>query len=130
MLLTQILVEYSYVLELDVEIPSSTEGTHGRLLPVALPADHADLRAIRTIRECTGYAKDRDVNCRSPKVLAYLVFRFRRSARRFYHLIFPRPVDPKLKAARFRLSRFMDGHFSMDNCETTLSGFDRELCCI
>jgi hypothetical protein len=38
-----------------------------------------------------------------------------------------RQVDPKLKAARFGLARFLDGHFSMDDCEITLSmGFDWE----
>ena len=48
--------------------------------------------------------------------------------RRFYHLILLRQVDPKLKAARFGLARFVDGHFSMDNCEITLSmDFDWEL---
>jgi hypothetical protein len=41
--------------------------------------------------------------------------------RRFYHLILLRQVDPKLKAARFGLARFLDRHFSMDNCEITLS---------
>jgi hypothetical protein len=60
--LTQILVESSWVLELDVEVPASTEGTHRGLLPVALPANHADLRTIGTIWECTGYAKERIVN--------------------------------------------------------------------
>jgi hypothetical protein len=62
MVLTQILVEFSWVLELDVEVPASTEGTHGRLLPVALPADHADLGAIGAIGECAGYTKERRVN--------------------------------------------------------------------
>ena len=61
-MLTQILVEFPWVLELDVEVPASTEGTHGRLLPVALPADDADLGTIRTIRECTRNAKERGIN--------------------------------------------------------------------
>jgi hypothetical protein len=60
--LTQILVEFPWVLELDVEVPTSTEGTHGGLLPVALPADHADLGTIGTIGERTGYAKHGEVN--------------------------------------------------------------------
>jgi hypothetical protein len=60
--LTQILVEFPWVLELDVEVPASTEGTHGGLLPVALPAYHANLGTIGTIRECTRYAKERGVN--------------------------------------------------------------------
>jgi len=71
--LTQVLEEFSRVLELDVEVPASTEGTHGRLLSVTLPADHADLRTIRTIRERTGYAKGRGVNpsssSKTPRVL-------------------------------------------------------------
>jgi hypothetical protein len=77
--LTQILVEFSWVLELDVEVPASTEGTHGGLLPVALPADHADLRTIGTIRECTGYAKERGVNpivaspSKTPRLLTFQV---------------------------------------------------------
>ena len=60
--LTQILVESSWVLELDVEVPASTERTHRGLLPVALPANHADLGTIGTIWECTGYAKETIVN--------------------------------------------------------------------
>jgi hypothetical protein len=133
--LTQILVEFSWVLELDVEVPASTEGTHGGLLPVALPADHTDLGTIGTIWECTGYAKERGVkspSSRRPlKLPAYLLFRFKLLVRRFYHLILLRQVDPKLKAARFGLARFLDGHFSVDNCEITLSmGFDWEPCCI
>ena len=49
MVLTQILVEFPRVLELDVEVPASAERTDGGLRPVALPADHADLRTIGTI---------------------------------------------------------------------------------
>jgi hypothetical protein len=68
---------------------------------------------------------------RPPKLPAYLLLRFKLLVRRFYHLILLRQVDPKLKAARFGLARFLDGHFSMDNCEITLSmGFDWELCCV
>jgi hypothetical protein len=64
---------------------------------------------------------------RTPKLPAYLPFRFELLVRRFYHLILLRQVNPKLKAARFGLARFLDGHLSMDNCEITLStGFDRE----
>jgi hypothetical protein len=116
-----------------VEVPASTEGTHGGLLPVALPADHTDLGTIGTIWECTGYAKETRGQC--PIVASpsrnvrktYLLFRFKLLVRRFYHLILLWQVDPKLKAARFGLSRFLDGHFSVDNCEITLSmGFDWE----
>ena len=134
-MLTQILVEFSRVLELDVEVPASTEGTHGRLFPVALPADHADLGTIGTIRECTGYAKEikrergqnphRRVALQKPP--AYLLFRFKFLVRRFYHLVLLRQVNPKLKAARIGLARFVDGHFRMNDCEITLSmRFDYE----
>jgi hypothetical protein len=77
--LTQILVEFSWVLKLDVEVPASAEGTHGGLLPVALPADHTDLGTIRTIRECTGYAEERGVNAivappsKTPRLLTFQV---------------------------------------------------------
>jgi hypothetical protein len=55
--LTNVLEEPSCVLELDVEVPASTEGMHWGLLPMALPADHADLGTITTIGERTRYAK-------------------------------------------------------------------------
>ena len=58
--LTQVLEEFAWVLELDMEVPASTERTHGGLRPVALPADHADLGSIRSIRQRTGYAKERE----------------------------------------------------------------------
>jgi hypothetical protein len=74
--------------------------------------------------ECTGYAKERVVNpiVMSPsKTPCLLTFQVQALVRRFYHLILLRQVDPKLKAARFGLARFLHGHFSMDNCEITLS---------
>lgn len=51
--------ELSWLLELDVEVPASTERTYWGLLPVALPADHANLRAVRTIGERAGYTEER-----------------------------------------------------------------------
>ena len=91
---------------------------------MALPADHADLRTVGTVRECTGYAEKRRVNsiiATPPKLPSYLLFRFKLLVRRFDHLILLRQVDPKLKAARFGLARFVNGHLCMDNCQITLS---------
>jgi hypothetical protein len=45
----------------------------------------------------------------------HLLLRFKFLVRRFYHLVLLRQVYPKLKAARFGLARFVDGHFSMDD---------------
>lgn len=56
--LTQVLEESSWLLELDVEVPASTERTDWGLLTVALPADHANLRTVRTIGERAGYAEE------------------------------------------------------------------------
>jgi hypothetical protein len=56
--LTQVLEEPSWLLELDVEVPASTERTDWGLLTVALPADHANLRAVRTIGERARYAEE------------------------------------------------------------------------
>ena len=50
--------ELSWLLKLDVEVPTSTERTDWRLLPVALPANHANLRTVRTIGERAGYAEE------------------------------------------------------------------------
>jgi len=44
----------SWLLEFDVEVPASAEGTHGRFLPVAFPADHAHFGAIRALGERAG----------------------------------------------------------------------------
>jgi hypothetical protein len=116
--LTYVLEEFSSVLELDVEVPASTEGTHWGLLPMALPADHADLGTITTIGERTGYAKNTSGQLhRQRETLpnSHLLLRFQLLVRRFYHLVLLRQVYPKLKAARFGLARFFDGHFGMDD---------------
>lgn len=104
------------MLELDVEVPASTEGAHWGLLPMALPADHADLGTIRTIGERTGYAKDTLGQLhRQRRTLrnSHSLLRFKLLVRRLYHLVLLRQVYPKLKAARFGLARFLDGHFGM-----------------
>ena len=45
----------------------------------------------------------------------HLLLRFKLLVRRFYHLVLLWQVDPKLKAARIRLARFMYRHFSVDD---------------
>ena len=55
--LTQVLEESSWLLELDVEVPASTERTDWGLLTVALPANYTNFRTVRTIRERAGYAE-------------------------------------------------------------------------
>jgi len=50
----------SWLLEFDVEVPASTEGTHGRFL-FQLSADHAYFGAIRALGERAGYAREMDV---------------------------------------------------------------------
>ena len=56
--LTQGLEDLSWLLEFDVEVPASAEGTHGGFLPVAFPADHADFGTIRALGERAGYARE------------------------------------------------------------------------
>jgi len=53
---TQGLEDLSWLLEFDVEVPASAEGTHGRFLPVAFTADHANFGTIRTLGERARYA--------------------------------------------------------------------------
>lgn len=72
--LTQGLEDLSWLLEFDVEVPASAEGTHGRFLPMAFPADHADFGTIRALGERAGYAREMDVNPlfeRDPHPIAY-----------------------------------------------------------
>ena len=45
----------------------------------------------------------------------HLLLRFKLLVRGFYHLVLFRQVDPKLKAARIGLARFMYRHFSVDD---------------
>jgi len=56
------LEDLAWSLELGVEVPAPTEGAYGRFLPVALPADHADFRAIGAIGKRARYAEDMVVN--------------------------------------------------------------------
>lgn len=46
-----------------------------------------------------------------------LLFGIELLVRRFYHLVLLRQVDPKLQAARFGLSGFVDRHFGVDDCK-------------
>lgn len=116
-MLTQGLEDLSRLLEFDVEVPASAEGTHGGFLPVAFPADHADFGTIRTLGERAGYAGEMDVNPHPRKrcLSHHVLFGFKLLVRRFYHLVLLRQVDPKLKPAGLRLAGLVDRHFSVDD---------------
>lgn len=61
-----------------------------------------------------------------PEVATDLLLRFKLLVRRFYHFVLLRQVDPKLEAARFRLARSLDRHFSMDDWKITLGELGRD----
>ena len=85
---------------------------------MALPADHKNFGSIGSIGERAGYAGDIDVKPIVIKKLSSsinLLFGFELLVRGFYHLVLLRQVDPKLQAARFGLSRFVDRHFGVDD---------------
>jgi len=115
--LTQSLEDPSWLLEFDVEVPASAEGTHGRFLPMTFAADHADFGTIRTLGERAGYAREIDVNGhpRKRSLSHHLLFGFKLLVRWFYHLVLLRQVDPKLEPTGLGLSGLVDRHFGVDD---------------